>query len=138
MTRVNRMMQDPVPDYVVICYLAGVAVECLLHAYRMRSQVADSAKHDLRIHADISGFYDGMSAGERRIAAEYLNEVVARWQNNHRYRSEEALRRFVEKHRLYVIDRNRTTRVSSIQFNAERLVEAAGQIVTIGVRRWTL
>lgn len=137
MTQANLLLGSDIPDYVTASYLAGVAVECLFHAYRMRSGVADTAKHNLAIHANISGFYDRMSSRERQRISEYLSEVVARWQNNHRYRSADALRGFVVKWRLFTVKGQSTTRQDALQYNAEVLVEAAGQIVTAGVRRWT-
>lgn len=118
-------------------YIAGVAVECLFHAYRIRAAGEDTPRHDLRLHAELGQFYSGMTRNQREAVGALVSEVVTRWQNNHRYRSQEALRDYIVRHRLYVVDGQSTTRQEAVQFNAERLVNAATEIVTVGVQRWT-
>lgn len=135
-TTANRLLQTEPPDYVMACYLAGVAVECLFHAYRMRAGAPDTARHNIGLQARLALFYDGMSRGQREAVSALVGEVASRWQNNHRYRSTDALREFVVLHKLYVVKDQSTTRVDAVQYNAEQLVEAATEIVTAGVRRW--
>lgn len=91
-TTANRLFHAEPPDYVLACYAAGVAVECLFHAYRERAGADNTARHDLGLHAQLGLFYDGMSSWQRQSVSALVSEVVSRWQNNHRYRSEEALR----------------------------------------------
>lgn len=111
-------------------------MECLFHAYRIRAGNDDTAKHNLALHAELGGFYDGMSGRQRQATAALVGDVVSRWQNNHRYRSEEALRRFVETHKLYVVQGRSTVRYDIAEYNAKQLVNAATEIVTVGVTRW--
>lgn len=135
-TEANLLLQVQPPQYVLASYVSGVAVECLLHAYRIRAGVDDRAKHDLRIHAELGEFYAKMTRTQREAIAYLLGEVVTRWQNNHRYRSREALRQFILKHRLHITQGQSTTTKDVVQYNAEQLVNAATEIVNVGVLRW--
>jgi len=135
-TTANLLLQAEPPDYVMACYAAGVAVECLFHAYRMRADGPDTARHNVGLHAQLGLFYDGMSREQREAISALVGEVASRWQNNHRYRSTEALHEFVVAHKLYVVKDQSTTRLDAVQYNAEQLVEAATAIVTAGIKRW--
>lgn len=103
-TSANRLLSQETPDYVMATYLGGVAVECLFHAYRMRARVADTAKHDLLIHSELGNFYGGLKSKQRAAVNALVSEVVARWRNNHRYRSASALRAYIVNKRLHFIE----------------------------------
>ncbi len=55
-----------------------------------------------------------------------------------RYRSYEALRRFLTTNRLFVVKGESTTNLDVMEYNAEVLVNAAFQIITTGQKRWTI
>jgi len=135
-TTANLLLQQTPPQWVMASYIAGVAVECMMHAYRLRAGADDTAKHNLQLHAEIGGFYDGMGRKEREAVASLMSVVVARWQNNHRYRSEKAMRAFIVSKRLFTVQGQTTTRGDALAYNAEILVEAATALVTIGVKQW--
>ncbi|MES2463639.1 MAG: hypothetical protein V4671_23950 [Armatimonadota bacterium] len=135
-TEANLLLLAEPPQHVMASYVSGVAVECLFHAYRIRAGTDDTAKHDLRLHAELGSFYDGMTRRQREAVAALISEIVSRWQNNHRYRSWEALREFVLKHKLHVTQGRSTTREDVVQYNSEQLVNAATEIISIGVLRW--
>lgn len=120
---------------VMVSYLSGVAVECLLRTALVQGS-EDTAKHDLRLHAELRNFYDGMTRKQREAVAALVGEIVSCWQNNHRYRSREALRGFVIRHKLHITQGQSTTREDVVQYNAEQLVNAATEIISIGVLRW--
>ncbi len=135
-TTANLLLQQTPPQFVMACYTAGVAVECMMHAYRLRAGAVDTAKHDLRLHAEIGDFFGGMSRKQREAVAALLSTVVARWQNNHRYRSEKAMRAFITSKRLFTVRDQTTIRGDALVYHTEVLVEAAIGLVTIGVDRW--
>jgi HEPN domain-containing protein len=122
--------------YVLASYMAGVAVECLFHAYRMRAGAEDMARHDLRQYAELGRFFDGMPRTQRDALTALLSVVVERWQNNHRYRSAPAMRDYVIRNRLHVTAGRSTTRRDVVEYNAEVLLGAAEEIVRVGVERW--
>jgi HEPN domain-containing protein len=136
MTTVNLLLGVAAPHHVEVCYLAGVAVECLLLAYLHRNGGELDAGHNLGLLAIRSGFYEGMKPEQRQATAALIGEFVTRWQNNHRYRSEAALRRYFNEKKLYYVSGKQTTREDVLEFNARILVNAATEIVTLGVRRW--
>ena len=136
-TEANLLLDSSPPAYALACYTAGVAVECIFHAYRMKNGIlSDDAKHDLHILAERSGFYNRLSSKERERIGELLGQVYSRWQNNHRYRSGVALRDFVIRHRLFVVSGATTTRRNAVDYHADVLLEAATEIVNLGVARW--
>ena len=136
-TAQGLLVQSP-PDYVGASYFAGVAVECLFYAYLMRSEGNDNAHHDLRLQAVNVGFYKTMTHREQLRVVALLSEVEARWRNNHRYRSETALRRFVTDQKLFVIQGSQTAKQDALQYSTVRLVDTAAQIVEIGIKQWQL
>jgi hypothetical protein len=137
-TTANRLLWGKPQDNVMAAYLGGVAVECLFHAYRLRAGEQDIAKHDLRRQAELARFYDDLRTGQRQAVVALVAEVSARWQNNHRYRSAAALRDWIIRNRMHIVDGNSTTRQDVVRFNAEQLVEAATEIVNIGSERWEI
>lgn len=135
----TQLLNQTVPDYVMATYLSGVAVECLFHAYRIRAGAQDDAKHDLFRQAELGNFFGGMKRRQKEAVGALLGEVVSCWQNNHRYRSADALKAFVIARRLHITGPNSAaTRDDPVKHNAERIVDAANELVTIGITRWTL
>jgi HEPN domain-containing protein len=123
-------------QYIMAAYMAGVAVECMLMAYVHRVEAPLDAQHNLFRLADAGGFFDDMTRREREALTAELGEIVSRWRNNHRYRTDKAFQDFLTRNRLFVIEGNRTTRRNLVRYNAEILVESANRIVTAGVARW--
>jgi hypothetical protein len=118
--------------YVLSVYVAGLAVECMLRAYRMRQCAEFDARHDLLELYRISKFADVLP--EKRIA-EYtalLGNVAFAWSNAHRYRSEKSMRAVWKRMRL---DRS-VRRGDFVKELTRRAVHAAAELVTLGVQRW--
>jgi hypothetical protein len=119
--------------YVQSNYLAGLAVECMLRAYRIMIDPEFDSRHDIDRLYELAKFADVVPPGNAEATGLLLSVVVALWSNDHRFLSEAALRRRWTRRRLYegikkgdfVKERNR------------QLVNAASGIVTVGVARWT-
>lgn len=133
LSEARRLLDTEPPAYTSSAYVAGGAVECILHAYRMQAGKPDDAKHNVNDLAQRNGFFDGMTSEQEEMVSAYLGEVFVRWQNNHRHRNEGALRDDVTRHRLFAVSGSRTTQQDALAFNAEQLYNAAEQIVTAGV-----
>src|SRR3954466_9232425 len=73
--------------YVLCHYVSGLAVECLLRAYRFRKNPEFDSRHDLFALYDASGMADQIPESEAFAVNAALAEVVRRWANDHRYRS---------------------------------------------------
>jgi HEPN domain-containing protein len=117
-------------------YVSGAAVECILHAYRERNGVENTAGHNLYDLARISGFLGAIPEGLKEEVAEALTDVTTRWSNAHRYRSHDALRAFLVNAGLHRLGRGRTVQGDVVAYNADAIVTGASTIVTVGVRRW--
>lgn len=71
--------------YVASVYLSGVAVECMLRAYRSRTDPTFDSRHDLTSLMTSSGIMDFIKDHERRDFACHLGTVWRFWRNSWRY-----------------------------------------------------
>ena len=85
--------------YALAHYVAGLSVECLFLAYKARLDPHASLRrdHNLRELAREGGIYSLVPSSQQAQIGSALGVVLLRWRNNHRYRSEEALRRFLKE-----------------------------------------
>ncbi len=111
-------------------YVGGLAVECMLRAFKSRLDPILDERHDLDRLARRGRFFDGASEQRLPVIAARLGEVVTRWDNGHRYRSETALRKFLTSRRLFAGKGDLLTNSS------RRIVNAAVEVVTYGVEQW--
>lgn len=126
-------------------YVAGLAVECLLRAFRCwRDPVFDS-RHDLRLLFRESGIMRlhqdrlerrGLSLEEINDAiAEFAaaNDVVVRlWRNDYRFAAEAHIRGWLNDIRAY-----HGIKGDVLKANARRMLDASETIVDAGVLLWT-
>jgi len=117
--------------YVLAHYVAGLAVECMLRAYRRRPESTFYERHDLWELARHARFLDVVPAKSTASITAALGEVVTRWQNQHRFRSEHSLR-------SYLLDRKLHLRIKGdfVKESARRIVNAASDLVTLGAMQW--
>jgi hypothetical protein len=116
-------------------YVAGLAVECILLAYLERKGLARQDRHDLLKLAKRSGFLESFRDEESRDRlAGALHDVATRWANSHRYRSEDSLRTFLTKRKMYRVGRRHIRNV--VEFHAREISSAANAIVAAGVENW--
>lgn len=120
--------QERYPECV---YLAGVAVECILRAYRMRSDPQFDAKHDLEQLLGASGLEEFIPRKRRANVAAALGEVWARWKNNYRYTSAEQLGRTYRQLKLF-----NGVRGNQLKANARTILDNGLELVGIGEARW--
>jgi hypothetical protein len=109
-TATQRMRQahhlhDEGSSFALAIYVGGVAVECLLRAFKGRRDPAFEERHDLlrlfaasgMLHADseklrAKGWTDDQIDSHRRVLQAAVNEIVRVWNNNYRFASEDRLR----------------------------------------------
>jgi HEPN domain-containing protein len=118
-------------QYVVAHYLAGLAVECLLRAYRVRRDPRFDARHDLNLLRKQASFCDFVAPRRVVEVSSSLSTILARWANDDRYRSETALRRKMKGAGL-----DRGVKGDFLKENSRVIVDAALAVVTEGVRQW--
>ena len=117
--------------YVMAHYCAGLAVECMLRAYQVRLNAEFDAKHNLRKLAKTSKFTDLFPRERSEEYARLFAEVIARWNNDFRFRSVKSLRKFLVHFRLY-----EGVKGDLVKESALRIVNAATRLVELGVSKW--
>jgi HEPN domain-containing protein len=117
--------------YGLTHYISGVAVECVLRAYRFRRNPEFESRHDLYnlYHGSVLKAVLNIDETYKTYAA--LLAVHSRWANDFRYRSDAALRRHLKR-----IGADRGIKGDFLKENARRIVEAAAEVVKIGGRAW--
>lgn len=115
--------------YTAAIYLAGRAVECVLRSYLTDDPLETG--HDLRALLRDSGFLDLLPARHRSAVAESLGEVWSRWENNHRYRSYLATKRFLTKRKVDLRSNG-----DHVKEPARMTTEHAMRIVERGAAQW--
>ncbi len=117
--------------YPAAIYLAGVAVESLLHAYRTRQDLSFLARHDLPGLLKESAIAEFLRPADRRRLDVAMSTIWARWKNSYRYASAYKAR---SEYRRLKLDRG--IKGDFLKENSRKTVDDALVIVSIGVRRW--
>lgn len=118
-------------DYALTVYVSGVAVECLFRAFRDRRGLPFRSDHQLTELAEEAGFPGLIPERDRERFDAALADIVIRWRNNHRFRSKEALRRFLKGLRL-----DRGIKRDFLKENARRMSSGAIELIGLGVDQW--
>lgn len=117
--------------YVLAHYVAGVAVECMLRAYRFRRDPEFDARHDLYRLLHSSGMIPVLRPEEVYAANSAIASVNFRWANDFRYRCDANLRKYLKR-----IGADRGIKGNLLKENARRSKDAALTFVRIGVKAW--
>ena len=118
-------------NYVLTVYVSGLAVECLFRAFRHRKGLPFTSEHKLARLAEEAEFSELVPEMDRAAYDADLAELVVRWRNDHRFRSIEALRRFLKGLKL-----DRGIRGNYVKENARLISSAAIRLLGLGVQRW--
>jgi hypothetical protein len=132
-------------SYALAMYCGGLAVECILRAFRWDADTSFEGRHDLEdlLHASallrINEEQMRQKGIEEDEILEYalalraaMNEVVVLWHNNLRFASEARLRAFLNR-----IDRLQGIKGDALKKNSSDLLNAAQTVVDRGVALWT-
>ncbi len=143
--RQAREIHDSKESYALAMDCSGLAVECILRAFRWQKDPSFEGRHDLLELFDASGFLQTheerlrnrrIPEGEiERSAAgilDAMSEVRVLWHNNLRFASEASLRAHLNR-----IGRLRGIRGDALKKNSADLLLAAELIVEEGARSWT-
>jgi hypothetical protein len=117
--------------YGAAIYFAGVAVECMLRAYRTRVDPEFDARHDLSQLLNASGLQNYVPEKRRAEVAAALGDVWSRWKNDYRYASDDRVLRDLR-------DRGLTLGIKGdpLKENSRRVYEKAFELVGLGEARW--
>ena len=117
--------------YAEAVYFAGVGVECLLLAYRIRENPEFESRHDLRSLFKESGIAEFITHKERIKMPVMLGEVWSRWKNNYRFASSDRLTSEFKR-----LNFDRGIRGDILKSNSFLVICNALEIISIGVKRW--
>ncbi len=118
--------------YFYAHYFSGLAVECILRAYRLKISKAFDARHDLYELAKSAEFFDLVSP---ELQVEYGAKFITlnlRWRSNQRYMSEEQLKKYLRGLRADFDKKG-----ERFKNNSSTVYQLAYNIVNLGDRKWT-
>ena len=118
-------------NHALLIYTSGLSVECMLRAYRMRKGLPFRSDHALGPIAEEAGLPDLLPETDRERYDAALATLIVGWRNLHRFRSKEAMRRFLKGLKL-----DRGIQGDFVKENARRISSAAYDLVGLGVQRW--
>src|SRR5258708_1067229 len=112
-------------------YLAGVAVECILRAYRMKRPPEFSSRHDLTELLKASGLVDFVPEKRKREVSVALGDVWARWKNEYRYASDQRLLSDLKRRGL-----TEGIKGDQLKESARIVVARALELINVGEATW--
>ncbi|HEV3257634.1 MAG TPA: HEPN domain-containing protein [Gemmataceae bacterium] len=132
-------------NYAFTLYAAGLAVECILRAFRWRTAPSFEGRHDLLELFRASGLLaiDDARMQARGVPPEEatryalelrgaMNTVVVLWANNYRFAAEDRVRAH-----LNAIGRYKGKKGDVLKANALELLNAVQMMIDKGVALWT-
>jgi hypothetical protein len=118
-------------DYALAIYVSGLTVECVFRANRSKKGLAFRSDHLLGPLAKEAGFPDLLPHADRSAYDAALSTLITGWRNAHRFRSNEAMRRFLKG-----LELDRHIKGDYLKENARRMSSAAITLVGLGVQQW--
>ncbi len=131
--------------FALAVYCGGLAVECMLRAFRWKEEATFQGRHDLtdllrasRLLSIDDEYMRRRGASDEEIRQSGLTlraamqEVIELWNNNIRFASEDSLRAHLKRS-----GRLRGIRGDPLKKNANNLLEAAQTIINRGTALWT-
>jgi len=143
--RQARYLFEESSSFALAIYVGGVAVECLLRAFKSRLDPTFDEKHDLLRLFSASGMlrvdHDKLRAknnwSEAQIESHLsvlraaVNEIYKVWANNYRFASEERLRAHLKKITGY-----RKIKGDYLKQQAQQFLNSAQKFMDKGVMQW--
>jgi hypothetical protein len=115
-------------------YIAGVAVECMLRAYRAKIDPHFVSRHVIESLASESKFYDCVRGGNVEEVSAAITTVKLRWSNDHRYRPARMIEQWLRERGLD----GKVQPDERMKTSSRAIVNAAVLIVETGEKRWTV
>jgi hypothetical protein len=118
-------------QYVEANYLAGLAVECILRAYRMMIDPEFDSRHDIAGLYKLAKFSNIVPPNDIEAVSAAIGDVSALWSNDHRFLSKIALRKRWVKQNLF-----RGIKGDFVKEQTRQLLNSSLYIVNTGVEKW--
>jgi len=143
--RQAQYLYDEGASFALAIYVGGVAVECLLRAFKGRRDPMFDEKHNLlrlfaasgmlRIDHEklrAKGWSDAQIDAHLRTLQVAVNEVTRLWANNYRFASEERMR----SHLKQLTGFQRKLKGDYLKEQARRFLDSAQKFMEKGVVQW--
>ena len=117
--------------YALTTYVSGLSVECLFRGFRAKKGLPFRSDHSLEPLSEEAGFPELVPALDRQQFVTAFGELLLRWRNSHRFRSNDVLRRYLKGLKL-----DRGIKGDFVKENARIASSAAIEVIGIGVRLW--
>lgn len=115
-------------DHVAVHLAAGLAIECMLRAYRVRVSPDLEERHDLFLLS--AAYLRRVPPRRKEELRDEINEATILWQNNHRYCSSRRLVAYLNRVGRYRRERE------MLRANTARMLGIARRILEYGEERW--
>lgn len=119
--------------YAVAHYLAGLALESLLFACRLQAGGQLDTRHRLTKLWDEANASILLVGREAQQAGEHVSAIVARWLNNHRYRSDSELRQWLIETGLAAEQKSKD---DPLKHSARIITNAILAFMPLGEKMW--
>jgi len=129
----NARLLYEAAQYSFALYAAGVAAESLLRAYIAQKEPVLEAAHNLPLLLDTSKINVSLAPDENEQLYHSVSLLAKRWKNDLRYTSNNRLRRRLKKQKL-----DRGIRGDFLKENCRMAIDAAQNVLRIGVAKWKL
>lgn len=143
--RQARAIYQSGSSFALAMYVGGLAVECLLRAYRWAANPSFEGRHDLadllhasellkvdEAHMKLKRATDDELTKSARQVRSAVQELVSLWHNNLRFASEDSAKAHLRR-----IGRHRGVKGDPVKKSALDLLEAAQTIIDRGAALWT-
>jgi hypothetical protein len=120
-------------SFALAMYAAGLAVECLLRAFKSKRDPIFDERHDLKRLYHASGIKDLVRDSSPADFNATVVEIASLWSNALRFYSEERVRAFMKKD----VALRKGIKGDILKENARRLIEASRWFVSKGLALWT-
>ena len=141
MKQAKLLYDNPKRDcYAISIYVAGVAIECMLRAFKLKHDPTFDERHNLKelltgsrmLQIDEDALAtEKQGVKYRRTLSAIVNEICELWGNEYRYASEDRLRSEFNRKKLY-----KDSKGYILKSCACRMINAAGQFYERGVILW--
>ena len=119
-------------EYALAMYVAGLSAECLFRAHRERLGLPARTDHNLSELAAEAKFAASIPKSDRAAYELAMGRLIAGWENKHRFRSGESMRRWLKLRKL-----DRKIKGDPLKENARRMIGGAVALFNIGAKLWT-
>ncbi|MGA2439659.1 MAG: hypothetical protein ABSH08_01755 [Tepidisphaeraceae bacterium] len=116
-------------------YLAGLAVECILRAYRWMIDPEFDSRHNIDRLYKLAKFADVVPNHDAEKIVAALGNVIAMWSNDHRFSTVAAIKNRWLRQQLHKRGK-KWIKGDFLKERTRELVNSATEIVNTGVGQW--